>query len=98
MRWHQYFIRVKVHRALHGMRDEWFEPSDLEADAYGSAKAALVAMDDVMAAWLDLGEHTPQPDTVREAIELLGRARAALESALPRAREFVRPGFDTEAT
>jgi len=76
--------------------DEWFEPDDLEADAYGSAKAALVAMDDVMAAWLELGQHTESVSAVGEAIELLERARAALEAALPRARGFVRPGFDTE--
>ena len=96
VRWHQYFIWIKVHRALHGKMDEWFEPDDLEADAYGSAKAALVAMDDVMAAWLELGQHTESVSAVREAIELLERARAALEAALPRARAFVRPGFDTE--
>ena len=96
VRWHQYFIWIKVHRALHGRMDEWFEPDDPEADAYGSAKAALVAMDDVMAAWLELGQHTESVSAVREAIELLERARAALEAALPRARAFVRPGFDTE--
>jgi hypothetical protein len=96
VRWHQHFIWIKVHRAFHGMKDEWFEPHDLEADAYGSAKAALVAMDDVMAAWLELGTHTESVSAVREAVELLERARAALESALPRARAFVRPGFDTE--
>jgi hypothetical protein len=96
VRWHQYFIWIKVHRALHGMMDEWFEPDDLEADAYGSAKAALVAMDDVMAAWLELGQHTESVSAVGEAIELLERARSALEAALPRARGFVRAGFDTE--
>ena len=96
VRWHQYFIWIKVHRALHGKMDEWFEPTDMESDAYGSAKAALVAMDDVMAAWLALGEHTASVSAVHEAVELLGRARAAVESAFPRAREFVRPGFDTE--
>ena len=53
-------------------------------------------MDDVMAAWLELGQHTESVSAVREAIELLERARAALEAALPRARAFVRPGFDTE--
>jgi len=96
VRWHQYFIWIKVHRALHGKMDEWFEPADMESDAYGSAKAALVAMDDVMAAWLELGEHIAAVNAVHEAVELLRRARSALESVLPRAREFVRPGFDTE--
>ena len=96
VRWHQHFIWIKVHRALHGKLDEWFEPDDPEADAYGSAKAALVAMDDVMAAWLELGQHTESVGAVREAVELLDQARDALEAALPRARKFVRPGFDTE--
>ena len=83
VRWHQTFIWVKVQRALHGKIDEWFEPDDLEADAYGSAKAALVAMDDVIAAWLELGQHTESVSAVREAVELLERARAGLVACPP---------------
>jgi hypothetical protein len=52
-------------------------------------------MDDVIAR-LELGKHTESVSAVREAVELLGRARDALQAVLARAREFVRPGFDTE--
>ena len=83
-----------MYRALHGMHDEFFDPLDLEGDAYGTAKAALVAMDELMDAWLALGSGATAVTEIAEAIDLLGRSRAALEAALPRAREFVRPGFD----
>lgn len=96
VRWHLYFIPIKVRRALGGIHDEWFDPQDLESDACGSAKAALVAMDDVMAAWLTLGESGRGVQEIHEAVSLLSRAREALESVLPRAREFLRPGFDSD--
>jgi hypothetical protein len=92
---YQYFVKAKVYRALHGMHDEFFDPLDMEGDAYGSAKAALVAMDDLMDAWLALGSRSKAAAEIAEAVDLLGKTRAALEAALPRAREFVRPGFDT---
>jgi hypothetical protein len=46
-------------------------------------------MDDVIAR-LELGKHTESVSAAREAVELLGRARDALQAVLARAREFVR--------
>jgi hypothetical protein len=95
IRWHHYLVQAKAYRALHGKIDEWFDADDLESDAYGSAKVALIAMDDMMAAWLGLAEQSKAVAEIAEAMALLVKARDALETALPRARQFVRPGFDT---
>jgi hypothetical protein len=95
LRHYHFFIKAKVHRAMRGLHDEDFDPGDMESDAYGTAKVALVAMDEMMHAWLALGGFLPATAEIHEAIDRLGQARAALELALPRAREFVRPGFDT---
>ena len=95
IRWHHFLVQAKIYRALHGKADEWFEADDLESDAYGSAKVALIAMDDMMAAWLGLAEQPKGHAEIAEAMDLLVKTREALEAALPRARQFVRPGFDT---
>jgi hypothetical protein len=94
---YQHFVTAKVYRALHGMHDEFFDPLDMEGDAYGTAKAALIAMDELMDAWLAIGGGPKAIAEIAEAVDLLGKTRAALEAALPRAREFVRPGFDTRS-
>lgn len=91
---YHFFIQAKVHRAMRGLHDEDFDPLDMEGDAYGTAKVALVAMDEMMDAWLTLGGASTATAEIHEAIDLLGQTRAALDLALPRAREFVRPGFD----
>lgn len=94
LRHYQFFTEAKVYRAMHGLHDDDFDPLDMESDAYGTAKVALVAIDEMMTAWVSLGGVSGATTEIHEAIELLGQTRAALELALPRAREFVRPGFD----
>jgi hypothetical protein len=66
-------------------------------DANGSAKIALVAIDRSMAAWralqIALAEKT---DTIKPLLIDLDRMRRSLESRFPRARDFIRPGFDEQ--
>jgi hypothetical protein len=79
------------------------DPEDLQAildevarhDADGSAKVALIAMERSMTAWRIL--YTSLPDKAASIMPLLAsleRLRAATEAAFPRARDFMRPGFD----
>jgi hypothetical protein len=87
------YIGPKVYRALTG-REEC-EEDGLQSDALGSAKAALVAFDRLGAAWLRLAERGTI--SVLEAEPVLTELQALtmeLESLFPRARAFVRPGFD----
>ena len=93
IRWHQHFIGAKIMRALIGKDDDDFE--DMPSDSDGSAKIALVAIDHSMAAWMTLLESFPGKQ--RETLELLAQLRqmqSALEKMFPKARTFVRPGFD----
>jgi hypothetical protein len=87
------YIGPKVHRALRGRRDG--EEDGMPSDAIGSAKAALLALERLGDAWLQLAEHGVI--SVLEAAPVLTELQAViaeLEGLFPRARDFVRPGFD----
>jgi hypothetical protein len=84
-----------------GAEDE--DPDNLQAildhaarqDSDGSAKVALIAMERSMTAWRIL--HTSLPDKAASIMPLLAsleRLRLATEAAFPKARDFIRPGFD----
>lgn len=94
IRWHQHLIAAKIMRALMAMHhSQDFE--DMPADYDGSAKVALVAMDHSMAAWMTLLEYFPEKQ--KESLELLTQLRqmqSAVERMFPKARSFIRPGFD----
>jgi len=99
IRWYQYFISVKIHRALSGRaedREEW--PDDeTTGDADGSAKIALISIDRSIGAWAALNTEFPeQEDETLEILVLLERLRKTLESEFPDARAFIRSGFDEE--
>lgn len=100
IRWYQYFIHVKLRRALSGLLDEEeeIEEDDPErpADQHVSAKLALIAIDRSIGAWGRLLRTFPPRET--ETLELLvglDRLRRAVEQSFPKARAVVRPGFDT---
>ena len=64
-------------------------------DANGSAKVALVAMDRSIAAWRALRISLPEKsETIKPLLIELSGLRAAVEGRFPRARDFIRPGFD----
>jgi hypothetical protein len=93
---HRYLMRPKLGRALHGRFDDIVDAVDQQSDASGSAKVVLLGLDDVMRALLVIAGGRPAMDEIREAIELTIRLRGDVEARFPRARRFVRPGFDTE--
>lgn len=88
-------IALKVGRAF-----EQHEAAALdEVDADGSAKAALVAIDESISAWLDVAKAVDHPlarNELRGLLESLEQLRAQIERARPGARAFVRPGFDEQ--
>jgi hypothetical protein len=64
-------------------------------DSHGSAKIALIAIDRSMAAWRTLQISLPEKfDTIKPLMFELDRLRRLIEARFPRARDFVRPGFD----
>ncbi len=92
IRWYQFFIAAKVHRALMGLDD----PEDgFPKDGDGSAKIALIATERTMAAWERLLYAFPAREM--EALRILAhlqRLRDQTDTLFPNARAFVRPGFD----
>jgi hypothetical protein len=87
-------IASKTYRALSGLAafdgDREFPP-----DHEGSAKVALIAIDRSITAWRDLlaTGGANEADVVAFNVDLAS-LRSELDTAIPRARAFVRPGFD----
>ncbi len=96
VRWHQHQIGVKLARALH--QDEHDGIGDGPRDSDGSAKVALLGIDRSIAAWGVLrAALVDERDTTLDMLVRLNRLRRRTEQAFPRARSFVRPGFDEPA-
>jgi hypothetical protein len=92
--WHHTLIPAKIHRALTGAASDR-ESGEEWQDCDGSAKVALLGIDRSDAAWREAAERGWA--TWADASPVLADLawlRARLEQAFPRARAFVRPGFD----
>jgi hypothetical protein len=89
IRWYQHQIHSKLTRAAIGDSNEFPE------DRNGSAKVALIAIDRSMVAWREIHQHFPEcEDETLDFLVHLDRLRRKVEKIFPKAREFVRPGFD----
>jgi len=91
--WFHMMIAAKVNRALTRWPD--VDSSEDEFDNDGSAKVALLGIDESHGAWLELVERglvaRNEADPFIGDLVWLGDA---LERVRPHAREFVRPAFD----
>jgi len=96
IRWYQYFICAKVMRAVRGKVEEEEKVGDeFPSDSDGSAKIGLIAIDRSIAAWAVIRRYLSDCDQgVIDIITFLDHLREAVEKTFPKARSFVRPGFD----
>jgi hypothetical protein len=93
IRWHQHLIYVKLCRAFSSREEETDERGPKDSD--GSAKAALIAIDASVAAWGQICEmFNEKVDSILGILVHLSRLRRAIETRFPRARKFLRAGFD----
>lgn len=96
--WYQYQIAVKLMRALSSQSDEmeWPEEGfDDAKDSDGSAKVSLMAIDRSVSAWRLIQMCLPErADSIKPIILDLERLRKKAEKRFPKARDFIRPGFD----
>jgi hypothetical protein len=97
LRWLSTMIAPKIYRALAGLVDP-LSPADhpTQNDAHGSAKIARLMIADSLAAWRvvnEAGRAVPESPTRALAAALLQIDRD-LAARVPRAMEFMRPGFD----
>jgi len=98
VQWYHTLIAVKVQRAVHGAVEGVPDIiKDMPRDSDGSAKVALISMDRSISAWARLRAHFPeQKDAIIDTLLQLDRLRRGMEAAFPKARAFVRPGFDEQ--
>jgi hypothetical protein len=91
--WFQFLIGAKVNRALTTWPDD--DHQFAASDGDGSAKVALLGIDQSHAAWLELVERGAVPSSEADPfiVDLVWLGEA-LERIRPRARAFVRPGLD----
>ena len=91
--WFHLMVATKVHRALVGLE---FEHMDVESrDHLGSAKVALLGIDESHAAFLLLVERgSVSHADVASFIGDLVWLGESIERVFPTARAFVRPGLD----
>jgi hypothetical protein len=93
--WFHYMIGAKVGRALYGIADARAGDPYALSDTEGSAKVAIVGAERSRAAWLDLvAEGRVDTQDAAAFIDDLGAIIGELETLVPTARAFVRPGFD----
>jgi hypothetical protein len=93
--WFHTLISAKIHRALHGLAGDSPEDREWPADYDGSAKVALLGIERSHAAWRALADRDAltEADAARFMTDLAWLSEA-LERVFPKARAFVRPGFD----
>lgn len=98
IRWYQFFIAAKMIRGLLSRVDEDEYPGDEESrDSDGSVKAALIAIDRSLSAWKLMGElRRENADSIQKLLLDLEKLRLRAEEEFPRARDFIRPGFDED--
>jgi len=95
LRWYQHQIYVKLMRGLNADK-EYEVTSEFPKDSDGSVKVALIGIDRSISAWLRMKDFFPEKtDSVLTMLVHLDRLRRSAETEFPKARSFVRPGFDT---
>ncbi|MCF8297244.1 MAG: hypothetical protein K9J13_06850 [Saprospiraceae bacterium] len=91
IRWYQFFINVKINRAL-SLKNEYDFSVD---DSNGSAKVALVGIDRSLAAWSTLlNAFEEDENNILSMLVMLEQLRKKVENHFPNARAFKRPGFE----
>lgn len=94
-------IFVKLRRAVSGLEDserEGWDDDPSQNDHNGSAKLALTCVDRSEGAWRAIDQWYPSGGGARELAEQLAALRTAIEERFPRARAFLRAGFDALVT
>lgn len=92
--WFQLFIPAKVARALSSVEQDDVD-EHLKYDCNGSAKIALLAIDESLQGWQTFFRHIPhKEDSLLNLLKHLDKLKNNLELQFPDARSFVRPGFD----
>jgi hypothetical protein len=96
-----FLIFVKLTRAIDGAEEsesERWDDDPVQNDHNGSAKVALTCIDRSEGAWRSIDRWYASSGGARALADQLAALRAAIERRFPRARAFLRPGFDGRVT
>lgn len=97
IRWYQYFIGAKIHRAINGLEHIHAEDDPVQSDANGSAKIALIAVERSLGAWEVLRQQLPEKkEVVLHLQQQLQHLHTEISQLFPDWARFHRPGFDDE--
>ena len=94
--WFSSMISSKLYRAVCGQAEGWEDRDDTQTDFNGSAKIALIGIEESRGAWMvlmEVGRATADGVPAR-AVKMLEELDIAVRERFPRAMTFVRPGFD----
>lgn len=94
--WFSSLISAKVYRAICGLEERWELEEEVQTDYNGSAKIALVGIEESRRAWgvlMEQGKATAD-GVPAQAVKMLDALEAAIRGRFPRVMAFVRPGFD----
>lgn len=95
--WHLDIIQIKMRRALQCQYQagEQEMTGENEKDSDGSAKVALLCIEQSVKAWKTLKRHCPTQDKeISHILVILDLLVQDIEKQFKNARTFVRPGFD----
>ena len=90
-------IASKIFRAVSGSFNIGADPQDVQSDANGSAKVALLLIEESRQAWRDLMQpgRAVADGLPARFVAMLDAIETGVLQRFPRAFEFIRPGFDT---
>ncbi len=92
IQWNRPLLLSKIYRAL---SENGEYKTDINVDANGSMKVALVAIDDLFNAWCDILTAIPQTENiVFDILQHLTILKDKIRIKYPLAECFIRPGFD----
>jgi hypothetical protein len=97
--WFSSMISSKLYRAICGQAEGWEGREEAQTDFNGSAKIALIGINESRGAWavlMEAGRATADGVPAR-AVGMLEELDAAVRERFPRVMEFIRPGFDEAA-
>jgi len=99
IQWYLFFIQAKLQRAIRSYNeDDLFDADPIQNDANGSAKVALVAIENSIAAWDVVRDRFPElTNSILDLLLPLARLRAGIDQQFADARSFIRPGFDEKS-
>ena len=94
--WFSSLISAKTYRAVCGLVERWDPEEDVQTDSNGSAKIALIGIEESRRAWrvlMEEGKATAN-GVPAQAVKMLDALEAVIRERFPHVMEFVRPGFD----